>query len=121
MGLATFFENTSSAVYSIILFICFIATTLPDRGMTDNEKTRIERTIHHSLRWLPIIPENVKLLRTHSPVTKFILNTPKYTSQYTILNTPHNVSTFRKNMKAIAVHITKNRNKISVVMITKSF
>ena len=77
MGLATFFENTSSAVYSIILFICFIATTLPDRGMTDNEKTRIERTIHYLLRWLPIIPENVKLLRTHSPVTKFILNTPK--------------------------------------------
>ena len=103
MRLATFFENTSSAVYSIILFICFIATTLPDRGMTDNEKTRIERMIHHLLRWLPIIPENVKLLRTHSPVTKFIL------------------STFRKNMKAIAVHITKNRNKISVVMITKSF
>ena len=30
-----------------------------------------------SLRWLPTIPENVKLLRTHSPVTKFILNTPK--------------------------------------------
>ena len=29
------------------------------------------------LRWLPTIPENVKLLRTHSPVTKFILNTPK--------------------------------------------
>ena len=29
------------------------------------------------LRWLPTISENVKLLRTHSPVTKFILNTPK--------------------------------------------
>ena len=30
-----------------------------------------------ALRWLPTIPENVKLLRTHSLVTKFILNTPK--------------------------------------------
>ena len=30
-----------------------------------------------SLRWLPTIPESVKLLRTPSPVTKFILNTPK--------------------------------------------
>ena len=31
------------------------------------------------LRWLPTIPKNVKLLRTHSPrpVTKFILNIPK--------------------------------------------
>ena len=31
----------------------------------------------NNLRWLPTIPENVKLLRTHSPVIKFILNTPK--------------------------------------------
>ena len=30
-----------------------------------------------ALRWLFTIPENVKLLRTHSPVIKFILNTPK--------------------------------------------
>ena len=34
-------------------------------------------SVHITLRWLPTIPENVKLLRTHSPVTKFILNTPK--------------------------------------------
>ena len=33
--------------------------------------------IYNSLRWLPTISKDVKLLRTHSPVTKFILNTPK--------------------------------------------
>ena len=30
-----------------------------------------------NLMRLPTIPENVKLLRTHSPITEFIINTPK--------------------------------------------
>ena len=42
--------------------------------MTRKRQENVKKLL---LRWLPTIPENVKLLRTHSPVTTFILNTPK--------------------------------------------
>ena len=61
------------------------------------------------LKWLPTIPESVKLLSTHSPVTKLILNTPK-TGQCEYFQEGY-----------CCTYITKNRNKISVAMVTRSF
>ena len=66
--------SPKDVMYAIILIIyVFLKSRYPK--VVKVTIIKLNRNIR--LRWLPTIPENVKLLRTHSPVAKFILNTPK--------------------------------------------